>query len=361
MLRYLSQYAALLRQSLFPRPGDRPLQLTLFITSLCNASCAHCFYAGRLNAGNDLTLEQMQALSRSLGPLFSLSLSGGEPFLSPLLAVTCLFFARENAVKRIQIPTNGLLSENIARTTREILQGTNSEITIALSLDGLPATHDHLRGREGCFRNLRETYRLLAGLKEEYRNLRLVTNTVISNRNIDEIPALMALLRKEWTALDSVNWDWVRGQPADPDVRLPPIERCRELKPVLLAAKAHFLRRSTGRLWAAIEIAFRDYLFDLDLRTLSERRQVAPCRAPAIYRVVYANGDCAFCETLPSFGNLAREGPAGLLGGEKAERMGREARAGKCFCAHGCHQPFNALLDPRSWPRILLRLGRGHV
>lgn len=358
MFRYLTSYAALLRRSIFPRPGDRPLQLTLFITSLCNASCAHCFYADRLNADGDLSLDQVRALSRALGPLFSLSLSGGEPFLSPLLAETCLLFARHNSVRRIQIPTNGLLPENIARTTEQILRGTAAEVTVALSVDGLEKTHDRIRGREGCFGKVRETYRLLSGMKGSHRKLRLVTNTAISNLNLEDIPALMALLRNEWTALDSVNWDWVRGQPADPDVSLPPVSRLRALKPTLLSAKAHFLRRSAGWAWAALELAFRDYLFDLDLRTLSERRQVVPCRAPAIHRVVYANGDCSFCETLPSFGNFAREGPAGLLGGKKAERMEREARAGNCFCAHGCHQPFNSLLDPKSWPRILLRLGR---
>lgn len=108
-------------------------------------------------------------------------------------------------------------------------------------------------------------------------------------------------------------------------------------------------------------MAFRDYLFDVDLRTLSEKRQVVPCRAPGIYRVVYANGDCSFCETLPAFGNVVRGANSELIGGQAAERMRGEVRAGRCFCAHGCHQPFNVILDPRSWPRILLRLGRGRV
>ena len=58
-----------------------PPFLILFINSLCNMKCEHCFYWQQLNQRDDLTFEEIVALSEELGPIENLNLSGGEPFL----------------------------------------------------------------------------------------------------------------------------------------------------------------------------------------------------------------------------------------------------------------------------------------
>ena len=58
-----------------------PPFLILFINSICNMKCEHCFYWQQLNQKNDLTFEEIVSLSEDLGTVENLNLSGGEPFL----------------------------------------------------------------------------------------------------------------------------------------------------------------------------------------------------------------------------------------------------------------------------------------
>ena len=66
-----------------------PPFLVLFINSLCNMKCDHCFYWRSLNGKDDLTKEELFELSRSLGKIENLNLSGGEPFLRKEFAEIC--------------------------------------------------------------------------------------------------------------------------------------------------------------------------------------------------------------------------------------------------------------------------------
>jgi cyclic pyranopterin phosphate synthase len=84
-----------------------PPFLVLFIDSVCNMKCEHCFYWRSLNQRDDLTVEEIFNLSRSLGRIENLSLSGGEPFLRKEFAEICRQFIRQNGVRQIYVPTNG--------------------------------------------------------------------------------------------------------------------------------------------------------------------------------------------------------------------------------------------------------------
>ena len=64
-------------------PRATPPFLILFINSICNLSCEHCFYWQELNQRDDLTLAEFKALSKDLGTIENLNLSGGEPLLRP--------------------------------------------------------------------------------------------------------------------------------------------------------------------------------------------------------------------------------------------------------------------------------------
>jgi len=80
------------------RPPSPPF-LIVFINSLCNQACEHCFYWRNLNRPDDLTFEELQRLSADLGRIENLSLSGGEPFLRKEFAEICRMFIRNNGVR----------------------------------------------------------------------------------------------------------------------------------------------------------------------------------------------------------------------------------------------------------------------
>src|SRR5688572_11102532 len=75
-----------------------PPFLIMFINSLCNMKCEHCFYWKELNQPDDLTLDEIVALSKELGPIENLNLSGGEPFLREEFSTICRQFIRQNGV-----------------------------------------------------------------------------------------------------------------------------------------------------------------------------------------------------------------------------------------------------------------------
>src|SRR5260221_14686729 len=87
------------------RDMDSPPFLVLFINSICNMKCEHCFYWTSLNKRDDLTKEEIFALSDSLGPIENLNLSGGEPFLRKEFGEICRKFIDTNGVKQIYVPS----------------------------------------------------------------------------------------------------------------------------------------------------------------------------------------------------------------------------------------------------------------
>src|SRR5882672_10797325 len=88
-----------------------PPFMIVFINSICNLTCEHCFYWKNLNQRNDLTVDEFRKLSEELGTFEQLNLSGGEPFIRPEFAEICGLFIRNNEAKRIYVPTNGFFTE----------------------------------------------------------------------------------------------------------------------------------------------------------------------------------------------------------------------------------------------------------
>src|SRR4029453_1549886 len=99
-----------------------PPFLILFINSICNMKCEHCFYWQQLNQPNDLSLDELVKLSEELGPIENLNLSGGEPFLRKEFATICRQFIQHNGVKEIYVPTNAYFTERTIQAVRQVLQ-----------------------------------------------------------------------------------------------------------------------------------------------------------------------------------------------------------------------------------------------
>src|SRR5712691_7683996 len=80
--------------------GERqtPPFMIVFINSICNLTCEHCFYWRNLNQRDDLTFEEFEKLSRELGDFEILILSVGEPFIRPDFGEICLLFTENNHV-----------------------------------------------------------------------------------------------------------------------------------------------------------------------------------------------------------------------------------------------------------------------
>lgn len=151
-----------------------PPFLILFINSLCNMKCEHCFYWQQLNQPDDLTFEELVALSEELGPIENLNLSGGEPFLRKEFGAICRQFIRRNGVKEIYVPTNAYFTGRTISAIRDVLQESSLKLFgVELSLDGMPAFHDEFRKTKDSFRKAMETYDALVELQKEDARLQI--------------------------------------------------------------------------------------------------------------------------------------------------------------------------------------------
>ena len=155
--------------------GERatPPFMIVFINSICNLTCEHCFYWRNLNQRDDLSFEEFQKLSAELGSFENLNLSGGEPFLRPEFADICRLFIENNRVKRIYVPTNGYFTERTEKQLQQVFQSpTLVSFVCELSLDGMPEYHNRFRGNSKSFEKAMETYDMLAEMQSRSRGWR---------------------------------------------------------------------------------------------------------------------------------------------------------------------------------------------
>src|SRR5687768_391986 len=122
----------------------------LFVTSRRNAFCKTCFYHEELNQPGDMTFAQIEKISRTMPSITDLWLSGGEPTLRRDVTQIIDTFVENNGVRRIIIPTNGLIKTRVSEIVDDAL-GSHPEVDLYLNiaLDGYGETHDRIRGVPG--------------------------------------------------------------------------------------------------------------------------------------------------------------------------------------------------------------------
>lgn len=173
-----------------------PYKLTLMPTRKCNNRCKTCSIwrenkENKIGRSETLTLDEYEKLAKSFGKnLLWLNITGGEPFLYENLSELLLTFIRHCPnLRMINIPTNGLLTERICEVLRSVL---NNKITIhiTLSLDGIGGVNDDIRGVNGAYDSVINSYSKLLELKNEFPILKISFQTTISKYNIDQLEKL---------------------------------------------------------------------------------------------------------------------------------------------------------------------------
>ena len=214
--RRLRQGLALARD--WVAPGEAIAQWTHFVTSVCNARCAHCFYP--INAGkNELTLEEVDRFARTLPPIRLLLISGGEPFLRRDLPELIRVYFEHCGFFNASIPTNGFSPDEVARAAQKIC-GFSPELSlgVTVSIDGFREFHDRVRAVPGLYDRALATLEALLAVSRTTPNLTVGVTTVFMRDNQAELEAFCEFVygsyRPNHHALG-----FVRGDPFDPRVK----------------------------------------------------------------------------------------------------------------------------------------------
>lgn len=194
-----------------------PNMLVFFVTAKCNAKCKICFYKTSLkDLRNELSLDEISKISRSMGPIYWLLLSGGEPFLRNDLSELCSIFIKNNDVKYLQIPTNAWNANKITKITSDILENNPNlqNFVVNVSIDNLGSKHDKARGVPGLYNNLCKTIKSLNKLKKRFPNFGVAANITYSNYNYKDIFHIYNVLKND-LKLDNISLTLLRGIPRD--------------------------------------------------------------------------------------------------------------------------------------------------
>lgn len=309
-----------------PVDAGTPPFLVLFINSICNLTCDHCFYWRDLNQRNDLTFDEIRKLSEELGPIENLNLSGGEPFIRKDFADVVGTFVRNNGVKQVYVPTNGYFTDRTEAALRRVLAENDLMLfACELSLDGMPEYHNKFRGNDKSFEKAMQTYDMLAALQKEDPRLRIHSISTATNQNMRELWELTSYLHQRCPQMDHHNLAIIRGDRKDPSLLTPPIDQYRALSEHV---RAVWLDRDEGRFGAIVEPMLQWAKTESVLQT----RQVVPCKAGVLAGVIYANGDVSVCEMHKPLGNLRDKSFRELWHSPEAREQRAQISAKACWC-----------------------------
>jgi len=323
-----AKHARIAFQNLAVGNVPSPPFLILFINSICNMKCEHCFYWQQLNQRDDLTFDEMVSLSEELGRIENLNLSGGEPFLRNEFADICRQFIRRNEVQEIYVPTNGYYTERTVNAIRDVLKEPGLRLFgIEFSLDGMAEFHDEFRKTKNSFQKSMETYDAVAELQKSDPRLQIHANSCATEINMGEIKRLTTYLYDRCPQMSHHNLAIIRGDRKNPTLEGPALQEYRDLYDYM---RKLWMRREENRYGSMVE----PMLQWVKIKSAEKQQQVVPCRAGVLSAVVHANGDIALCEQRPPLGNLRKQSFMEIWRSQAAADMRRSIRAKECYCTN---------------------------
>jgi MoaA/NifB/PqqE/SkfB family radical SAM enzyme len=344
----IAKHARLNWQSLDSTEVPSPPFVILFINSICNMKCEHCFYWQNLNRRDDLTFEEMVGLSEQLGHIENLNLSGGEPFIRKEFGAICRQFIRHNGVKEIYVPSNGYFTDRTIEQIRETLKEKSLGLfVIELSLDGMAEFHDTFRVTKDSFAKAMETYDALVELQREDLRLQIHSISTATADNMEEIKRLTTFLYERCPKMSHHNLALIRGDRKNPSLQGPKLTEYKEL--------AEYVRR----LWAPREEARYGSVVEpmlqwAKVKTAEEQRQVVPCKAGVLSAVIYSNGDVSVCEAHKPLGNIRERSFKEIWYSEEADKLRASIRAKECYCTNEIFLWPSITFQPRQLTRALV-------
>jgi Fe-coproporphyrin III synthase len=163
----------------------RPTSITLLLTDRWNAHCLHCDIWKNRGPEETPTSEQWRSvitdLRRWLGPV-QVTFSGGEALMQRF-AIDLIRHAVDVGLI-VEVLSNGYWhnQEKIEKLA------TSSPWRITVSLDGIGATHNLIRGRSDFFERTQKSLETLERMRRERRmRFKIRLKTVVMRHNLDEV------------------------------------------------------------------------------------------------------------------------------------------------------------------------------
>ena len=336
--------------------GKDPMAMIYFVTKTCNAKCAHCFYWESLNARrpNELTLEEVDSISASVGRLLYLRLSGGEPFLRKDIFDLVNIFTKNCAPSYVGIPSNGFYTERIVAFAERASE-LKTRVEIGLSIDDLGEHHDRVRGSKNAFEKAMQTFKALKEVKKHVPNLNVgfITTAIKSNQSrLFELFDYLQALEPDGISCNIVRDDTKvpEEKEIDQDISQRFSDMCDGYGNSRSGQKDDFFSR--------MRRAKTLLSHEIRQKTLATNSYQIPCVGGTNMIVMYADGEVHPCETLGyEIGNIRDFGlnMKDLLQSERARSIRKKIINEKCFCTHECFTTASITFRKKQLLRVAAR------
>lgn len=344
-----------------------PINLTLSITNACNSRCQSCdiwtiYPAEKDKLAEELSLDEIEQIFKSIGPIYFFNISGGEPFLRKDIVQIVELACRYLKPKVVHCPTNALMPQRIEESTRAILEGMlewgppGVKFTVKPSFDGVGEFHDWVRGIPGNFEKLVETVARLKALKAELPHLSVGVGTVISSMNIDHLPEIID--RAEAFEVDTYISEVAEERAEMRNVSSGITPTAARYRAAIRRFQSDtFQRVKEARGLELLTQGIRHIYYDITAEWLETREQVLPCFAGISNAHISAYGElwpCAILADSRSLGNLKDNGYDfwRVWHSDRADEVRAGIKARQCDCPLANQAYANVLLSPSAMTKV---------
>ncbi|MFC1813514.1 radical SAM/SPASM domain-containing protein [Thermodesulfobacteriota bacterium] len=347
-------------------PGT-PINLTYSVTNICQSRCKTCniwalYTKHPKKREEELTLNEIEKIFRSMGHVYIFNVSGGEPFLRDDITRIVMLAARHLTPGIIHIPTNAIAVDRVEREIRRILtwlhdNASSVRLTVKPSLDHIGEKHDEIRGVPGNYKKVMALFHRLKALQSDYPNLHVELGTIISMWNVNDIEEIAHFVTG--LGVDSYRNEIAeqRSEMFNTENAITPTAEQYEkaISCFVQQVRTHmknqaFFQRMTN--------AFRLAYYDLAIRILKEQRQIIPCYAGISNAHMNPYGDIWACCTLgyeKPIGNLREYNYdfKALWNSRHSKEIRAYIRKGNCHCPLANQTYSNILLHGPSLMKVV--------
>lgn len=343
-----------------------PSYFIFYPTSRCNLKCSHCFYHDSLNKKfNELTIDELDKITKTMDPILSLILTGGEPYLRHDLDKIVQIFYENTKVPIITIPSNGWYLEKMDKQIRNMMEWCPYlTLNQQISIDGIGKDHNAIRmdkqvvGGDNSFEKAIKTIDHLKKLKKIYQRINIGIIITFTNENQKKFKNILKEIYS-MTNPDNISINLVRGDPKQKvnlDLDLNLYREAVQYRDSLFYEKkmSGHAKFKGNRLATAGRILLNELVY----KTYESNKYSTPCYAGNLSGVMYPEGNVYPCEILDDshkIGNI-RDFDLDfkkLWLSDKAKKEVEFVRKTKCFCTHECFNIVNILFNPKYYPKVL--------
>ncbi len=260
------------------------------LTLRCNLSCVHCGSRAGAPRADELDTAEALDLVEQLAEvgITDVTLEGGEAFLrKDVYEIVSAIRAHGMGCSLL---TGGY---GVTRKMAERLREAGVRWA-ACSLDGLEATHDRIRGRQGSYRRVLETLGHF-----QAAGIRFGCNTQVNRLSAPELPELYEVIRDAGARTWQVQLTLPMGNAADNWQLIHQPYELPELYPVLARVFARANREGV-KVTPGNNIGYFGPYEEILREAVPEGAEWSGCQAGLFVVGVHANGEIKACPTLPA-------------------------------------------------------------